>query len=407
MKESFVSIQATISKAFIQRTIESQLKSILGSDGLAIEVPPGSLLIENVDNVQYQVSNHEIIVAADIEIEYHKEEGINLTGQGTIHLVMVMAYEIKPDFTFSTTTRLQEHQWIEKPSLKIGKFKISTKAALNVLIKSFDEKLGKEIDTQLAKRIDLQKIVTEQLNKFSNPIPNNYDPNIHLSIRPDNLLFNIAEQGGVYGLAAHTSFQAEINWDKRSPEKIFATLPHIQEFDGQSSASEINIPVKVDYQLLTALLAKQFAQVKIMEEDLQIKDLQLEYKNKLLHVGANIKGGISGALKASLSPRLDKENQKIHLEQLDYEIKSSSFLVKAAVFLFKGKIDKKIENFTTIELRPIFDKMVKDFNTKLSEINIEGITFELTMTKVELMDFLLLEDHFACNVKVSADGQLS
>jgi len=406
MSESFISIQANISKAFIQKTIEAQLKNELGSNGLSIDLPQGNLLIENVDNVQYEVTNQDVLLAADIEVEYSKEEGINLIGQATIHLVICMAYKIKPDFTFYTETSLKEYNWIEKPSLKIGKIKIPSKTALDVLIKSFDQKFGKQIDELIASKIDLQKIVTEQLAKFENPIPNAYDPNIHLSIRPVNLLFHIAEQGGHYGLTGHTSFQAEVNWENRPIEKIFSALPHVQEYDGKPTPSEVNVPVKVDYKLLAEMLGKQFAKVKVMEEDLEVSDLQVNYKNDLLHVGANIKGSISGKLNAKFLPRLDPGTQKMYLDRLDYEIISSSFLVKAAVFLFKGKIDKRLEQFSIIDLNLICDKMVKDFNAKIKDIALEGLTFNFKMDKIELIDLSLFENHFISHIKVKADGQL-
>ena len=407
MEVSYISVQARVSQAFIQKTIEKQLKSILGGNGLSIDLPQGNLLIENVDNVQYQVSNNDIVVAADIEVEYNNEETINVLGQAMIHLVIHMAYAIKPDFTLSTETKLQEYNWIEKPTLKIGRLKIPSKGALDLLIKGFDQKLGKQIDELIAQKVDLQKIVTSQLAKFENPIPNNYDPNIHLSIKPDNLLFNIAEKGGHYGLTVHTSFGAEVNWDKRANTKIFSELPHIQEFDGHSTPSEINVPVKIGYDLLMAMLSKQFAQVKIMEEDLKISNLQLEYRRSLLHVSADIEGTVSGALSAHLVPRLDKAYQKIHLDQLKYEIKSSNFLVKAAVFLFKGKIDKQIDKFSTVDLRPIFDKIIKDLNDKLSKIAVEGLIFDVNMDKIEITNLAFFESYMMAHVKVVADGQVT
>ena len=407
MEESFISIQAKVSQALIQKTIETQLKTILGSDGLSIDLPQGNLLIENVDNFQYQVSNNDITVAADIEIEYNSEEKINVLGQATIHLVVHVAYEIRPDFTLRTQTKLQEHTWIEKPSLRIGKLKIPSKGALDLLIKGFDQKLGKEIDELIAQKVDLQKIVTQQLSKFENPIPNNFDRNIHLSVQPENLLFNIKEKGGHYGLTVHTSFKSEINWEKRSITKIFSELPHIQEFDGQTSNSEIKIPIKVDYDMLVAMLSEQFAQVKVMDEDLQISNMQMKYSNGLMHVSAKIKGNVSGDLKAQLIPRLDASFQKVYLDQLNYEIKSSNFLVKAAVFLFKGKIDKQIDKFSTIDLRPIFKKIIEDLNTKLNEISLEGLLFDVKMNQIELTNLALFESFLMAHVKLKADGQLS
>lgn len=407
MEESFISVQAKVSQALIQKTIETQLKSILGQDGLSVDLPQGNLLIENVDNVQYQVSNKDILVAADLEVEYNNEETINVLGEATIQLVIHMTYEVKPDFTLRTETKLQEYKWIEKPSLKIGRLKIPSKGALNLLIKGFDQKLGKQIDTLISEKVDLQKIVTTQLAKFENPIPNNFDKNIHLSIRPDNLLFNIAENGGHYGLTIHTTFGAEVNWEKRAATKIFSELPHIQEFDGRSTPSEVQLPIKVDYALLVDVLGKQFAHVKVMDEDLQLSDLKLGYQRSLLHISANISGSVSGALQAHLVPRLDHVNQRIHLDQLKYEIKSSNFLVKAAVFLFKGKIDQQIDKFSTIELKPIFDKIIRDLNEKLSKISIKGLQFDVKMDKIKITNLAFFESFLKAEVKVIADGQVA
>ena len=407
MEESFISVQARVSKAFIQQTIEAQLKGILGQQGLSLDLPQGTLLIENVDNVKYQVSNQDIVVAADIAVEYNNEEAINVVGQGTIHLVVFMAYEIKPDFTLSTETKLQEHTWIEKPSLKIGKLKIPSKAALNLLISRFDEEFGEKIDAVIAQKVDLQNIVTEQLSRFENPIPNNFDLNIHLAVKPANLLFNIREKGGHYLLTVHTSFVAEFNWEKRAKTKIFSELPHIQEFDGQSVPSEIYVPVKVNYDVLVAMLNEQFAQVTVMEEDLKVSDIQLAYKNNMCHVSANIAGTVSGTLGAQLVPRLDTDKQKLHLEQLKYEIKSSSFLVKAAVFLFKGKIDQKIDQFSTIDLNAISSKIKADLNSKLKQIVVEGVNFKVRLDDLEVGKLAFFESFCMAQVKVKANGQLA
>ena len=168
----------------------------------------------------------------------------------------------------------------------------------------------------------------------------------------------------------------------------------------------MNVPVKVDYELLTDMLGKQFAKIRVMEEDLEIKDIGIHYDKERMHVSANIKGSVSGVLNAQFLPRLDAASQKLFLDQLNYDIKSSSFLVKAAVFLFKGKIDKQLEKFSIIDLKPICSKMIKDLNTKLSEITLEGLTFDLKMNNIELTDLSLFENHFMSHITIKADGRI-
>jgi hypothetical protein len=155
------------------------------------------------------------------------------------------------------------------------------------------------------------------------------------------------------------------------------------------------------------MLNEQFAQVKVMEEDLKLSDIQLAYRNNACHVSAKIAGTVSGALSAQLVPRLDADKQVLHLEQLKYEIQSSSFLVKAAVFLFKGKIDQKIDQFSTIDLNPIFDKIKSDLNTKLKQIAIEGVAFKVRLEDLELSNLAFFESFCMAQVKVKANGQLA
>lgn len=406
MNKSHISVQAKVSKAFLQLAIEKELQRILGSNGLEIKLPQGSLLIENIENVQYQVSNQDIQLAANVEVEYNKEEGINIEGQAIIHLVFNLSYEIMSNFTLKTQTKLQDHSWVEKPNLKIGKLNIPSKAALNLLINSFDDQLGKEIDGIIAKKLDLQKLVTAQLSKIENPIPNPLDSNIHLFIGPNDLLFHIKEQELDYALTIHTSFDAEAKWEQRVPQKVFSALPSIQEFDGSATVSKLNLPVKVMFAPLAAMLTRRFATVNVLEMKLQVKSIKLHY-DSYLHIDAEVGGEFEGTLHAVTKPRLDSATQVLHLEELKYELKTSSFLVRAAAFLFKGKIDKKLDQFSSVALKPIFKTLIKDLNLISEDFTIEGIDFDIRLDNIVLNDFALASDHLIASVEVQANGQIT
>ena len=405
MEKSHVSVQARLSKAFLQKTIEKEMQGLIGANGIILELPQGKLLIERIDNIKYIVSSQDIQLAAEIEVEYNKEEGIPVEGQATIQLLFNIAYTIQPDFTLSTSTRLASHEWIEKPNVKVGKLSIPSKGALNLLINSFDEKLGRQIDNIIGKKLDLRKVVTTQLTRLENPIPNPIDKNIHLFINPDNLLFNIAEGENDYALSVHTTFDAEVKWELQKSQKIFSSLPHIEEYDGTATMSQINVPVKVDFEALSKMLVKQFSQVEVIGRNIQVKAIDLSYTGSL-NIRAQIEGDLSGNLNARAKPRLDVSSQTLFFDNLEYDLSTSNILVKAATFLFKGEIDKRIDQFSHVPLKPIFRPLIKNLNSKLEEFTIEGLDFRINMDSLEVVKLDLKPDHLLAYAVIKANQTL-
>jgi len=406
MEKSRITVQAKISKVFLQKAIEKELKRVLGSNGLTLNLPQGELLIESVENIQYQVSSRGIQVAADVEVEYNKEAGINVAGQAVINVVINMDYEIASNFTLQTKTKLKDHSWVEKPTVKVGKLKIPSQAVLNLLINGFDEKFGRQIDEIIAQKLDLQQLVTAELAKAENPLPNPIDKNIHLFISPAELLFNIQEREVDYKLSVYTNFDAKAKWEVLPIQKIFSALPAIQEYNGEASLSKLNVPVKVMFSCLAASLKKQFSSVELVGRKLSIQDIKIKYKDRL-YIEAEISGDISGTLKADAIPRLNREDQVLYFDNLQYDLETSNFLVKAATFLFKGEIDKRIDQFSSIPLKPILKPLIKDLNRKLREFKMDGIDFEIHLDTLEVTDLILVEDCFMTQVELKADGQMA
>jgi len=407
MDKSQISVQATVLKSFLQHSIEKELQGVLGTNGLSLKLPQGVLLIERIENIQYNVSGHEIQIAADVEVEYNKEEGVIIAGQAIIHLVFILEYKIASNLTLETVTKLKEHSWIEKPTIKVAKLTIPSAAALNILINSFDEKLGKRIDEVIAAKLDLQKLVTAQLAKAENPLPNPVDnKNIHLFIRPDELLFSIEEREVDYSLSIYTSFDAKAKWEVLPTQKMFSALPNIKEYDGTITPSTLKVPVKIMFSCLVERLKKQFASVELMGRNLNITELKIWFDQRL-YIEANISGDITGTLTANAKLRLDVESQVLYLDNLEYDLATSNFLVKAATFLFKGEINKKIDQFTSVPLKPLLNPLMRGLNEKLKEFNLEGINFEMSLDSINVTELTLVSDCIITQVEINANGQLA
>jgi hypothetical protein len=402
MNKSYVSVRARLSKAFLQKTIEKELQSLIGKNGIKLNVNQGELHIEAIENIKYIVSSRDIQLSADIEVDYHKEAGIDVAGHGIIRLIFNIAYEISPEFKLSTKIRLSNHEWLEKPSIKVGKLSIPSKGALDLLINTFEDTLGKKIDGIIAEKLDLQKLVTHQLARLENPIPNPVDKNIHLFIDPDNLLFNITEQEVDYSLAVHTTFDAKIEWEPQENMSIFSALPKIEEYHGETSMSQLNVPVKVNFDALSNMLMKQFAEVTVLGRNLQVKDIKLRFDERL-KIKAVIEGDVSGVLDANAIPRLDIAAQKLHLDDLQYDITTSNFLVKAATFLAKSEINKRLDQFSTIPLQPIIAPLLTDLNAKLRDFKIVGLDFSFVLDSLELHQLRFLPDHLITHVEIKAN----
>ncbi len=402
MNKSQISVQAKLSKEFLQKTIEKELQSLIGENGIKLDLNQGELHIEAIENIRYIVSSRDIQLSADIEVDYHKDTLLDVAGHAIIRLIFNIDYKISTDFKLSTKIRLTNHEWLEKPSVKVGRLSIPTKGALDLLINTFEDTFGKKIDAIIEEKLDLQKLVTMQLSRLDNPIPNPLDKNIHLFINPDNLLFNITEEEVDYSLSIKTDFDAKLEWEAQSNQSIFSALPKVEEYDGDTEMSILNIPIKVNFDALSDMLKQQFAKVTILGRALQVSDIKLNFDGRL-KIRATIEGDVSGILEADAIPRLDLDLQTLHLDDLRYDIITKNFLVKAATFLAKSEINKRLDEFSSIRLQPIITPLLADLNMKLGEFKIEGLDFALQLDSLEFHKLALLPDHFMTDVQIKAN----
>jgi len=209
-----------------------------------------------------------------------------------------------------------------------------------------------------------------------------------------------------YNLAVHTSFDGSIKWEKISNQKIFSALPHIEEYDGTASDSQLNVPVKVNYDAMSQMLVRQFSTVKVVGRTLHIKNIKLNHTDRLL-INADIEGDFSGKLKAEAKLRLDQSTQTLYLDDLEYDLTTSNFLVKAAVFVFKGEIDKHLDKFSTIALQPIFRPLISNLNQKLKGFDIQGLDFTLRLDSLKAIDLQMEADHLNANFEIKANQTLT
>jgi hypothetical protein len=172
-------------------------------------------------------------------------------------------------------------------------------------------------------------------------------------------------------LSAGISAQPMISLEKTPVTKTI--IPDISDFNRRSGFS-IFIDAIMNYDSLSKLIT---AQVKGRRIDLEQahKYIIIEacsiygVTGERLIFKLDFSGSEKGILYLTGKPVLDKENSKLDIREIDYDLKTRSLLVKTAKWLFSKKITNELRKYSSFDLKayelPLLDRINHSLNGDL------------------------------------------
>ena len=92
---------------------------------------------------------------------------------------------------------------------------------------------------------------------------------------------------------------------------------------------------------------------------------------------------------------------------MTYDLAPDSFLLKAAVFLLKGEIDKRIEQFTKLPLQEIIQPVIENLNKKLVEFDLDGLEFVLKIDSLLIQKLEMRAGYMQAEAELKANQALA
>jgi hypothetical protein len=102
-----------------------------------------------------------------------------------------------------------------------------------------------------------------------------------------------------------------------------------------------------------------------------------------------VDGSKKGVIYLIGSPKLDKENQKIFLDEVEFDLKPKSILLKSAKWLFNDRIIQEIKKNAIFELNPFLVDAQNTINSKLNSTITKGVYMNGNIDEISIEDLFL------------------
>lgn len=308
--------------------------------------------------------------------------------------------KLNKNYTLSSTTKLKNFKIKDPCEITFFNYDVTSEVQEEIEkeLRAMEEKIDEEIsDINLKSKVDsLWRELNEPI-KIGSYGQLNMNPkritisDIQYHERTANVSLNLF-------FAPFVSTQDEV-----SANVNLEDMSTHQETNG----FDITADFKASFDSLSAILKKELYnyELQIKGKDFVIKDLTIVgVKDSKLVFKLVFEGHRNGTFYLIATPFLDKKNQLLRFDDIDFELETKSLLLKSAEWLMSNKVINTLKEKSTIDLSKQLTSIKSNIKKKLNTEIVSGIHAETSISDLRIENLLLSSEHIA--IRTSITGNL-
>ena len=140
--------------------LSEQLNTVLGDTLYTDDNVDGSGLkvtAQKAMDFELDITQEDLIYTVPLKVKIEKKYYVTtLKAEGSIAMQFKTTYEIDSTWNLITKTEVLNHKWTEKPTLRMGGFKLPFEVIANAVIKGTKKYLTNTIDQEVKNNLDLK-----------------------------------------------------------------------------------------------------------------------------------------------------------------------------------------------------------------------------------------------------------
>ena len=258
-------------------------------------------------------------------------------------------------WTVTTQTAGNGFDWISKPFVTIGGFKIPITTIIDRIITEQQPGLAKNIDDAAKGKLNLKPYLTDACRQLRNPILLNPDYKISLKVTPLELGYTGfgPAQGRIrsqISLKAYT----ETYVGNITPSLADTLLPPLKTNIKPDEQTRIGLIARIGFKEARDIAFKQ-VEGKTYEfqggkKSIQITDMEVYGQNDQIIVMLKTAGSYQGTVWLRGKPVWDNKVQSLKLTNLDFDLDTKNKLLRSTNWLFHGVLLEKMEPYFNVSM---------------------------------------------------------
>ncbi|HLP95127.1 MAG TPA: DUF4403 family protein [Saprospiraceae bacterium] len=316
--------------------------------------------------------------------------GATAEAEAELALNLKTTFTINADWSLSTQTDVEYHEWLRNPVLKTGIGDISVETIANLALNKSKKTLSKTLDQYVSQQISLKPYVQQAWEAIQQPVL--LDETYRMWSKTTPLSIGITPLT-TYNNALSTKIAVECLNDVSFGEKpVFrenSSVPNLTLL--QDAPDDFQMRFATDVPFAEAeRLAKNMMVGQVFEsgkKKVKIEDLALWGNNDRVVVNSRLSGSFNGNIYFIGRPAFNAEKNQIEVKDLDFHVDTRNMLMRSASWIFQGTIKRKMMQSMVFPLESQITELKSSVQQTLYNYEIQpGITLHGVLDSVAVQD---------------------
>lgn len=344
LDKSMIAINYSIYNKGIRDTFHYFIDSLYALDWVFDEYDATVKMMRTSD-VSLEFSGRSILMNLPTKFQVTKKTFLgDISASGEVKLQFLSSFEIDTLWKFTTKTALIKYDWIQKPKLNFGIGSLPVEAIANNIFDRVKPMIEQSIDEGIRYNFDLRSSMLDITRNIATPykMEGMYDGWIYMI--PDTAFMTGAKSKrdvttGIVAIQTKTIISSE-----KPASSLFPKLPKLVWKDDLKDSSSIALKMDFAYSFLDSIAKEEVVGKTFTDggRSITVKNVKIGPLGQRLALTTTVSGSFTGDIVLLGIPYYDSFNKKLKVKDIDFELRTSNLLHKAAGWIMKGKIKSEL-----------------------------------------------------------------
>ena len=310
---------------------------------------------------------------------------------------------LNKDYSLNSKTRLKDFKIKDPCKITFVNYDVTGKVKKEITTEL--KAMEKSIDEQIS-QIDLKPKIDSLWRELRKPVE--IESYGFLNLNPRRITISSLQYQNMNAyFSLNLFFSPFLSTQKVNVnQELLDEMPSHKEVDG----FDITADIKADYDSLSSVLTKEFHNYEFLVKGKPfiIKELSIIGTNSGKLVFRVVFDGFrKGTLYLIGTPEIDGINQVLSFNDIDFEFKTKSLLLKSSEWLLSKSVIQEIQQKAKIDLSENLNTIKGNLKDKLTGELIDGVHSESNIKELKVLKLLLSSDSIAIRTSITGDLKIT
>jgi hypothetical protein len=368
-----------------------------GNDGLMLNAWKSQ-------NITLSIYGNTIKYRVPLKIWMKKELvfGTAAEAEAELALNFKTLFFINPDWSMTTQTDVEWHEWLKRPVLKTGIGDISVETIANIALNRSKKTLSEALDNYVGQQISLRPYVQSAWSAIQAPVLIDSTYQMWSKTTPTSIgISPLASYGDFLQAKIFVECINDVTFGSKPSFRPNSILPNLSLLSDVSDDFIMQFSTDVPFPEAERL-AKNMMVGQVFEsgkKKVKVEDILLWGNNDRIVVNTRLSGSFNGNIYFIGKPVFNPKRNAVEVKDLDFHVDTRSFLMRSASWMFSGPIKKKMASAMTFPLDENINAIKKSAQETLQNYQIQpGVLLKGSVDSVSVQDIHVTPNSLRVNL---------